>query len=513
MNAAAVNALFDDLRRLGAQQQSLPQLFTDDPRRFEKFSLTLDDLLLDFSKTALTENAVALLLQLADAAGVAARRDAMFAGDIVNDSEQRAALHVALRGGRNENIKGMENVTADVLAQRRDMLDYAEQCRDGRLTAADGGRFSNVVNIGIGGSDLGPAMAAAALAPYRDGLRPHFVSNMDGAHLADTLAHLDAKRTLVIISSKTFTTRETLENAARARDWLAANNAAADQHLVAVTAAADKAQAFGCGRVFSYASWVGGRYSLWGAVGLPLALAIGAAPFGEFLAGGRDTDVHFCTAPMRQNLPLMLGLVGVWHRNACGYPTRAVLPYDQRLRLLPEYLQQLDMESNGKPAMHATAPVVWGTAGTNAQHAYFQMLHQGTDIVPCEFLLAARATAADNEQHRLLVANCLAQSAALMHGDDDENKPPHRRFAGNRPSVTLLYRELTPRTLGRLIALFEHRAFVEGVLWGINSFDQWGVELGKTLANALHSRLDEDSGDSGDDSSTRGLLGHYRKFA
>ena len=512
-----------------AAKESPPQsLFAADPARFEKFSLTLDDLLLDFSKTSLTAEALASLYQLAQQAEVFARRDAMFAGDIVNHTESRAVLHTALRAEENATVVcGGENVMPEVAAVRREMLDYAEDCRAGKIAAADGKPFSDAVNIGIGGSDLGPAMAAAALRPYCDGLRTHFVSNMDGAHLADTLAELNPQRTLMVISSKTFTTAETMENGRRMAAWLAEGVGAenAPKHIVAITAAPELAEKFGARRVFRYWPWVGGRYSLWGAVGLPLALAIGRRHFLDFLRGGREMDSHFVSAPPENNLPLTLGLVGVWHRNFCGLPTRAILPYEQRLHLLPSYLQQLDMESNGKQTLQdgrtaaaATSPVVWGTAATNAQHAYFQMLHQGGDIVPCEFIAAARGSEGDGGRNGL-VANCLAQSAALFFGGGEAGaKEPHRRFVGGRPSVTLLYRRLTPASLGRLLSLFEHRTFVEGAIWGVNSFDQWGVELGKTLATRLHQHIaDLQSGESDSapdqDSSTRGLLSHFSRLS
>lgn len=501
----------------------LRQLFAEDGRRFEKFSLSLDDLLLDFSKTSLNADTVALLCNLAEQAEVSARRDAMFAGEAVNASEAQAALHVALRAGAADDFTcAGKSLMPPIIAARRAMLDFAEDCRCGHLTGGGDEAFSDVVNIGIGGSDLGPAMAVAALRPYHDGPRLHFVSNMDGAHLVDTLAGLVARRTLILISSKTFTTAETMHNARRAREWLAAGvgEANTEKHLVAMTAAPARAQAFGVPRIFSYGDWVGGRYSLWGAVGLPLALAIGKERFLEFLDGARGMDEHFLQAPPAKNLPLMFGLLGVWHRNFCAYPTRAVLPYAQRLHLLPAYLQQLDMESNGKHVLQngeaattATAPVVWGTAASNAQHAYFQMLHQGTDIVPGEFIVAAQGHETDDERQKLLVGNCLAQSAALCFGEESANNPPHRHFAGGRPSVTLLCRQFTPYSLGRLLALFEHRTFVEGAIWGVNSFDQWGVELGKTLAARLHKTLAEERPAEHEDSSTQGLIQHWRRLA
>ena len=514
-------------------QQAVPlrHLFNEDKTRFEKFSITLPStdssvgsgLLLDYSKTALTDETVNLLEALVQVADLSAWRDAMFAGDVINMSEKQAVLHTSLRASADDDIWcGEENITAAVLAEQEKMLTYADDCRQGRQTTAAGSAFTDVINIGIGGSDLGPAMTVAGLSPDHDGARLHFVSNMDGAHLADILATTDARRTLVIVSSKTFTTAETISNARLARDWLraAVGDKGVCQHLIGVTAAPQQAHEFGIQRVFSYWEWVGGRYSIWGAVGLPLALAIGREKFNEFLAGGREMDAHFRHAPFRQNIPLMLGLIGVWHRNICSYPTRVVLPYEQRLHLLPAYLQQLDMESNGKqvtksgePVGMATAPVVWGTVGTNAQHAYFQMLHQGTDIVPCEFIVAACGRASDAEQHRQLLANCLAQSAALMSGGSDSAKLPHCHFAGNRPSITLLYKQLSPYTLGQLIALYEHRTFVEGAIWGVNTFDQWGVELGKTLADELTAYINGDMELANDtDSSTQGLLRHYRQL-
>ena len=497
-------------------------LFAEDSRRFARFSLSLDDLLLDFSKTTLGADTVALLIRAAEEANVRARRDAMFAGAIVNPGENRAALHIALRADAKTEIRcGGENIMPAVAKAREEMLHYADDFRKGRIAAARGTPFSDVVNIGIGGSHLGPATAAEALRPYHDGPRLHFISGADGAELSDVLSPLDARKTLVVVSSKTFTTAETLANAKRARRWLvkSVGAAGAKKHIVAATAAAERARQFGVGRIFSFANWVGGRYSLWGASGLPLALAVGKKHFSDFLSGARAMDAHFVSAPLRKNLPAMLALAGVWHRSFCGYPTRAVLPYDRRLRLLPAYLQQLDMESNGKSAgrdggiaRNATAPIVWGGLGSDGQHAYFQFLHQGTDVAPCEFIVAAQGRKSDGARE-FLIANCFAQSAALMRGDSSPALPRERRFAGGRPSLTLLYRTLTPFALGRLLALFEHRAFVEGAMWGVNSFDQWGVELGKTLAERLHRTLVSPQSADGEDASTRGLLRHYRRLA
>ena len=488
-------------RRRGGE--SLRGLFDADPRRFARFSASANGILLDYSKTAIIGETLRLLGSVARMANFGARKRLMFDGGIVNKSERRAALHIALRADENATICcGGENIMPDVISERKRMLRFAEQCRR---------EYADVVHIGIGGSDLGPQTAAAALQQWNAKTpRVHYVSNMDGAHLADALAGLDARRTMVIASSKTFTTAETLANAADALRWLedGVGKSRARAQFVAITAAPEKARAFGARRVFRYWQWVGGRYSLWGAVGLPLAIAIGRRRFEELLQGARLMDEHFRAAPPRKNLPLLLAFVGVFHRTICGYPSRAVVPYEQHLHLLPAYLQQLDMESNGKSAAASSpaSPVVWGAVATNAQHAFFQMLHQGADVVPCEFIVAARDNNDCYKRRRLVVANCLAQSAALMNGrHDKECADSHRRFCGNRPSITLMPDELTPKVLGALLALFEHRAFAEGTLWGVNPFDQFGVELGKEVARQIDNGEDAQM-----DSSTRGLMAHYR---
>jgi len=510
-------SIWNDLKthRAATQGVAITDHFASDATRFETFSAQLDDMVLDYSKTAIDAKARDLLLDLARASGVESRRDAMFRGDRINETEGRAVLHTALRNlsGTPVLVDGAD-VMPEVLATLERMSQFAERIRSGAIPARDGKPFSDVVNIGIGGSDLGPVMATLALAPWHDGPRLHYVSNVDGAHIHDTLKTLDPERTLVIIASKTFTTIETMTNARTARDWLAAGGDAAP-HLAAVSTALDKTDAFGVApeRVFGFADWVGGRYSVWGPIGLPVMIAVGAEAFREFLAGGEAMDTHFRTAPPEQNLPVLLALTGVWHSNICGYATRAVLPYDQRLLRLPAYLQQLDMESNGKRVAldgatleRASGPVVWGEPGTNGQHAFYQLIHQGTAVIPCEFLLAAEGSEPElAHQHDLLVSNCLAQSEALMIGRPEADTP-HRVFPGNRPSVTLLYRRLTPETFGRIVALYEHRVFVEGVIWGINSFDQWGVELGKELANAMLP-LVQGKAATMKDGSTAGLLG------
>ncbi len=536
----ALRALKD--HRTALCEISLREAFTADPDRFARFSLTLDDLLFDFSRCALTADTLVLLEDLARAAGVEERRDAMFAGEQINATEGRSVLHVALRETASSSVlvDGVD-VIPQVQAVLDDMSTFAGEIRSGGLRGASGAPFSDVVNIGIGGSDLGPAMATLALAPYHDGPRVHYVSNVDGAHIADTLKGVDPATTLFVIASKTFTTIETMTNAQTARRWIASalGEQAVTQHFAAVSTALDKVAAFGIAkdRVFGFWDWVGGRYSLWSAIGLPIMIAIGPERFREFLDGARAMDRHFSEAPLQQNIPAMLGLVGFWHRVVCGYPTRAVIPYDQRLARLPAYLQQLDMESNGKSVTldgtavaMPTGPLVWGEPGTNGQHAFFQLLHQGTDIVPVEFMVAAQGHEPDlGHHHDLLLANCLAQAEALMKGrtleearsqmaakgvpaDEIKRVAPHRVFPGNRPSITLLYRKLDPYSLGRLIALYEHRVFIEAQLFGINAFDQWGVELGKELANSLLPVVEGKEDAAGRDSATAGLVRHLQQL-
>ncbi|AXC49600.1 glucose-6-phosphate isomerase [Paracoccus suum] len=507
-----VDHIWSDLKARRATQGALriEDLFAADPSRAEAFSTTADGTLLDWSKTAIDAPARDLLLALAEAAGVPARREQMFTGAPINETEGRAVLHTALRapeGAAPVMVDG-HDVLPDVRRTLARMRKFANAVRGSDFTVT-GGPVRDVVNIGIGGSDLGPAMAARALSPYADGPRVHFVSNVDGADIADTLARLDPATTLVVVSSKTFTTIETMTNAATARAWLAAAVPDPAAHFAAVSTAEDKTADFGIppDRVFGFADWVGGRYSMWGPIGLSLMLAIGPDDFDQLLAGGAAMDTHFRTAPLAQNMPVILALVGLWHHQVCGYPTRAVLPYDQRLGRLPAYLQQLEMESNGKsvamdgtPLALPSGPVVWGEPGTNGQHAFYQLIHQGTQIVPAEFILPARGhEAALDHHHLLLAANCLAQSEALMRGRsldearalmaargltgaELERQARHRVFPGNRPSTTMLIERLTPFALGQIVALYEHRVFVEGVILGINSFDQWGVELGKQLA-------------------------------
>jgi glucose-6-phosphate isomerase len=516
--------------------EDLRAAFAADPQRFGRFSASLDDLLMDYSKCAVNDEVLDQLEQLVTAASVAAKRDEMFSGAPINFTEGRAVLHTALRNRSNRPVMvDGRDVMPDVNAVLEAMGKFADGIRSGDMKGATGKAITDVVNIGIGGSDLGPVMATLALAPFHDGPRLHFVSNIDGAHIADTLKALDAETTLFIVASKTFTTIETMTNAQTARAFVAdaLGDAAVGHHFCAVSTALDKVAAFGIdpARVFGFWDWVGGRYSIWSAIGLPLMIAIGPKNFGDFLAGAHAMDEHFRNAPFRDNLPMLLGALGVFHRNVLNYPTRAILPYDQRLSRFPAYLQQLDMESNGKsvtidgkPVQGASGPVVWGEPGTNGQHAFYQLIHQGTSVIPAEFMIAANGFEPElRHQHELLIANCLAQSEALMKGrtlteakgqltakgvSDEEADflAPHRVFSGNRPSITFVYDQLTPHTLGRLIALYEHRVFVEGVIFRINSFDQWGVELGKELATGLLPVVQGRVAATGHDSSTVGLV-------
>ena len=510
----------------------LRELFAGGPGRFAALCFAEDDLTVDLSKEKLDAGALGALLALARAAGVEARRDAMAAGEPINATEGRAVLHMALRGG------AAPPAGDDVEGTLDRFLGFADEVRAGRVAGA-GGPIADVLNIGIGGSDLGPAMAARALGPDCDGPRLHFVSNVDGAHLADTVARLDPARTLVVVASKTFTTLETMANARLARVWLGAHAAG---QMAAVSTNLPATAEFGIPetRVFGFWDWVGGRYSLWSAIGLPLAIGIGPARFRAYLSGAAAMDRHFREAPLERNLPVLLALAGIWRRDAMGWPTVALIPYDQRLERFPAYVQQLDMESNGKrvtldgrPVATATGPVVWGEPGTNAQHSFFQLLHQGTDVVPVDFIAAARPRAADPGHHALLLANCLAQGQALAFGrtaaevraemeaagrpaDEIARLVPHRTFPGDRPSTTILFRELDPFSLGRLIALFEHKVLVQGTIWGVNSFDQWGVELGKALAGALIPALRDGASDAappGVDPSTAGLIMRVRELS
>ena len=487
------DALAAQAARLAARP--VAELFAADPGRFARFSREACGLLLDFSRQRLDAESLAGLAALAAARGLAARRDALVAGEPVNATEARAALHTLLRVPAGEPLPvALRGLHDEVLAVRAQCREFVTAVHAGRLTGATGERFTDVVNVGIGGSDLGPAMAAQALSPYDAGLlRCHFVSNVDGTQFADLAPALDPARTLVIVCSKTFTTQETLSNATRVRGWLASRlgEAAVPRHFAAVSTNQAAMDAFGVGREsrFTMWDWVGGRYSLWSAVGLALELAIGSRHFESMLAGAHAVDAHFQAAPFEDNLPVLLGLVAHWNRNLLGCESHAVLPYTQRLSRLPAYLQQLEMESLGKrttrdgaPVATRTGAVIWGEPGSNAQHSFYQLLHQGTADVSADFLLPL-AGAADSAADELAIANCLAQMQALMAGFAATE--PHRVHPGSRPVSLIAFPRLDPATLGALVALYEHKVFVESVLWDINPFDQWGVELGKKICATL----------------------------
>ena len=521
-----------------APREHLRDLFTQDPARADRFFLKVGDhLFVDYSKNLISSDSMTALFELARKTGVEKLRDRMFAGEAINNTEHRAVLHVALRNRSDRPMKiGDHDVMPDVRAALDHIRSFAESVRSGKWTGYTGLRITDVVNIGIGGSDLGPAMAVQALAPYtHDGPRTHFVSNVDGAHLSDTLRSLHPATTLFTIASKTFTTQETMTNARSARDWFlqrAKDEAAVAKHFVAISTNEDEVRKFGIApeNMFVFWDWVGGRYSLWSSIGLPIAIAAGFGHFEQVLDGAYQMDEHFRTAPLERNVPIILGLLGVWYASVLGADSHAVLPYEQHLQRLPAYLQQLEMESNGKRVdrdgrvvdFH-TAPIVWGEPGTNGQHAFYQLLHQGTRLVSTDFLVGIESHDQLDDHHRLLVANCIAQTEALMRGKTDEEAreelkaqglsaaaidqlAPHKVFPGNRPSTTILYRKLGPRTLGMLLAMYEHRVFTMGAVWNINSFDQWGVELGKQLANTIAKDLASPSDPTSHDSSTNRLI-------
>jgi glucose-6-phosphate isomerase len=486
---ASATPAWQRLREIATQPRpGIAQLFRDEPGRAVAFQASGAGLTLDFSRQCVGGATLQLLGRLAEEAGLRERIAGMFRGDIANPTEQRQVLHTALR-------RRGAPYAAEVRAERERMLDFAAGVRGGTIRGSSGAPFELVVNIGIGGSDLGPAMAVEALRPYSGGApRVVFVSNIDGSRLADTLANADPHRTLFIVCSKTFTTLETRTNAESAKRWLAGRlgDAAVPGHFAAVSVNAPAMDAFGIHPEYRFAmwDWVGGRYSIWSSIGVSLAVAIGARHFTAFLDGAAAMDEHFLAAPWMENLPALLGLLGVWNINFLDLPTLAVLPYDDRLARFPAYLQQLDMESNGKrvrldgsPVTVATAPVIWGEPGNNAQHSFFQMLHQGTPRAALDFLLPALSSCGAQAAHDLAIANCLAQAEAFAYGQQSEN--PHKVHEGGRPSSLVLFTRLDPATLGALIAMYEHKVFTQSVLWGINAFDQWGVELGKKMAEAI----------------------------
>lgn len=518
--------MWDTLKAVaeGLGPRRIEDLFAD-PERAGDFSLKALDMLFDFSKTQLDQTSLSMLLELIETRGLAEKRDAMFGGAKINETEGRAVLHTALRNldGATVHVDGVD-VMPGVLETLARMESAATEIRASTVT--------DVVNIGIGGSDLGPVMATIALSPYHTGPRTHFVSNVDGADIADVLAKCDPATTMVIVASKTFTTIETMTNARTAKAWFDAAGVSSDGKFVALSSNGEAAAQWGIPpeRVFGFEDWVGGRYSLWGPIGLSLMIAIGPKDFREVLMGGMEMDRHFQAAPLAENLPVLLALVGLWHNQVLDYGTRAVLPYENRMARLPAYLQQLEMESNGKGVSmdgadlpYHSGPVVWGEPGTNGQHAFYQLIHQGTRVVPCEFMVGANSHEPElRHQHDLLIANCFAQSEALMkgrsmdearekvagtfEGDELERQARHRVFPGNRPSTTLVYDKLDPRTFGKIVALYEHRVFVEGVVLGINSYDQWGVELGKELATALGPVVTGEVSTEGKDGSTAQMV-------
>jgi glucose-6-phosphate isomerase len=535
-------------RALEAHQRAvaplhLRELFATDRERFERFHTFVGDILFDYSKQRILPETLSLLLDLAEQAGVRAAAQAMMRGEVINQSEERAVLHTALRRPASEPlvVAGRE-VVADVHAVLARMRAFTRALHAGELRGFSGERLRDIVNIGIGGSDLGPKMVTEALAPYRQpGIRPFFVSNVDPNDLSSVLAQIDPARTLFIVASKTFTTQETMANAAAARAWLLAHHrseAAVGAHFAALSTNQAAVTQFGIDpeRMFPFWDWVGGRYSLWSAIGLSIMLAVGPERFDELLAGAHAVDRHFLEAPPERNVPLIMGLLGIWYHNFLGAETHAILPYDQRLLHFASYFQQGDMESNGKRVRQSgevvdydTGPIIWGQPGTNGQHAFYQLLHQGTRLVPCDFLAAANPHQPLGEQHTLLLSNYFAQSEALMRGRSAaevrgeleaagvtgerlERLVAARTFPGNRPSSSLLYPELNPATLGALIALYEHKIFVQGTIWGINSFDQWGVELGKVLAGSILPELRGDAVVTSHDSSTNGLINAYKRM-
>ena len=518
-------------------------LFAEDPDRFERLSLRACGILLDYSKNRVTDETMRLLRSLVRESGVVERVHAMFSGARINETEDRAVLHALLRDSRESPVCEVDDVLRAGVERGLDAMErFTEAVRSGAWRGHTAERITDVVNIGIGGSDLGPRMVCHALAPHSDGPRTHFVSNIDGAHLTSVLRGLEPPRTLFVVASKTFTTVETMTNAHAARRWLLdvlGDDSAVARHFVAASTNRAAVVEFGIAsdNMFEFQDWVGGRYSLWSAIGLPIAIAAGMARFRELLAGAHAMDLHFRNAPLERNMPMTLALLGVWYVNFFGAETHAVLAYDQRLDRFAAHLQQLDMESNGKRITlesalvdYMTGPIVWGETGTNGQHAFFQLLHQGTRLVPADFIVTARCDHLLADQHRLLVANCLAQTEALMLGKSEgevqaeleaagvpirraQSLAPHKVFDGNRPTNTLLFERLDAFTLGALVALYEHKVFVQGTVWRVNSFDQWGVELGKSLATSIADELANPAPARPHDASTTGLIAEYRRLS
>ncbi len=519
------------------------ELFAQDAQRFAAMSREVCGLFVDWSKHRANADTMKLLLALAKQADVETWRAKMFAGEKINGTEDRAVLHVALRNrSRRPILVDGKDVMPDVERVLAKMKDFTDRLRSGAWKGHTGKTITDVVNIGIGGSDLGPVMVTEALRPYwKADMRAHFVSNVDGTHIAETLKHVDPERTLFIVASKTFTTQETLTNARTARAWLleklGAKDDAVAKHFVALSTNAKEVAAFGIdtANMFEFWDWVGGRYSLWSAIGLSIACVIGMEHFTELLAGGHEMDEHFRSAPLAENLPVILGMLGIWYANFFGAETHAILPYDQYLHRFAAYFQQGDMESNGKSVDrdghrvtdYSTGPVIWGEPGTNGQHAFYQLIHQGTRIIPADFIAPVETHNPLGKHHEILLANFFAQTEALMKGKTaDEAKAeleaarlpadkiakltPHKVFTGNRPTTSIMVQKITPKTLGSLIALYEHKIFVQGIVWNIYSFDQWGVELGKQLASKILPELESGAQVTTHDASTNGLINHYK---
>ncbi|MBD2755976.1 glucose-6-phosphate isomerase [Spirosoma validum] len=526
----------------GLKDRHLRDLFADDPERFTTFTRQFEDILLDFSKNRITAETLSLLTQLAEQAELKSAIGKMFSGDKINRTEDRAVLHIALRNRSNTPIRvDGKDVMPEVNDVLKHMKSFTERIRSGEWKGYTGEAITDVVNIGIGGSDLGPVMVTEALKPYADDkkLRVHFVSNVDGVHIYETLQTVRPETTLFLIASKTFTTQETMTNAQTARQWFldtAKDEAAIAKHFAALSTNQKDVEKFGIDpdNMFGFWDWVGGRYSLWSAIGLSIALYIGFDNFEELLEGAHAMDEHFRDTPLDQNLPVILGLVGIWYNNFFGAQTEAILPYDQYMHRFAAYFQQGDMESNGKsvdrdgsPVDYQTGPIIWGEPGTNGQHAFYQLIHQGTKLIPCDFLAPAISQRPIGEHHKILMANYFAQTEALMNGKTEEEAAdelrksgkseeeikalaPFKMFSGNRPTNSILFRKLTPRTLGSLIALYEHKIFTQGVIWDIFSFDQWGVELGKQLASRILPELQDDAPVRTHDSSTNGLMNAFK---
>jgi glucose-6-phosphate isomerase len=522
----------------------LRQQFADDPLRFERFSLSLGDILFDYSKNRITDKTMALLVDLANQANLAGAMDAMFSGQRINITEGRAVLHVALRNRSNRPILvDGQDVMPEVNRVLAKMRAFSESVRAGQWLGYTGKPISDIVNLGIGGSDLGPKMVCEALKPYgKPGMRVHFVSNVDSSDLVETLKQLNPETVLFLIASKTFTTQETMANAQAAREWFlqtAGDEAAIARHFAAMSTNTAAVTRFGIDpqNMFEFWDWVGGRYSLWSAIGLSIAIFLGMDRFEELLSGAHRVDEHFRTAPFESNIPVLMGLLGIWYNNFLGAQSHAILPYDHYLAYFPAYFQQGDMESNGKSVTrggewveYSTGPVIWGQPGTNGQHAFYQLIHQGNKLIPCDFLAAANSHNPLGEHQALLISNFLAQTEALMkgktaqeareeleaqgfRGEQLELLAQAKTFPGNRPTNTIFYPQLTPGVLGALIALYEHKIFTQGIIWEINSFDQWGVELGKQLAKAILPELKGEQPTTSHDSSTAGLVAYYHSHA